>query len=33
MSTVEKNILLQKQIGGGNELLYPITKKENVIGF
>lgn len=33
MSTVEKNILLQKQIGGGNELLYPITKEENVIGF
>lgn len=28
MSTVEKNILLQKQIGGGNELLYPITKKK-----
>ncbi|WP_304393456.1 phage baseplate protein [uncultured Clostridium sp.] len=33
MSTSEKDILFQKQNGTNKEILYPITRKENVIGF
>ena len=33
MSTSEKDILFQKQNGTDKEILYPITRKENVIGF
>lgn len=32
MSTIEKNVLLQKTDGGGNnEIIYPITKEENIV--
>lgn len=34
MSTIENNVLLQKKDNNGNEeIIYPITKKENILDF